>query len=427
MGFSYLASTLNHSKDMTSRERVLAALNHVEPDRIPVDLGGHRSSGISAIAYHRLRKHLGLPEKVVRVYDMVQQMAIIDEDVLDLFGVDVIEMGRGFLLDDKDWKPWILPDGTPCEIPFYTNLELRGEDWFILDGSGIEMGVLKKGSLYFEQTLFPLMERGIENDHFEDLEEMLGKQIWSAVAHPGAHLEMDEHGLKEMGLRAKALREKSDRAIVGLFGGNMFEIPQMLYRMDHYLLATGMYPDKVLELSEKLYQIHLKNLELWLSAVGPYIDVVLFGDDLGGQQGPLISPDAYREFYKPYHKKLWGRAKELADVKVQLHCCGGIYELLDDLIEVGLDAVNPVQISCRGMDPKRLKADFGERITFWGGGCDTQRILPLSSPSEISEHVQELTSIFSPGGGFVFQQVHNILANVSPENVVAMMDSIHKG
>lgn len=412
---------------MTSRERVLAALNHMEPDRIPVDLGGHRSSGISAIAYHRLRKHLGLPELTVRVYDMVQQLAIIDEDVLDLFGVDVIEMGRGFLLDDKDWKPWILPDGTPCEIPFYTNLELRGEDWFILDGSGTEVGVLKKGSLYFEQTLFPLMERGIENDHFEDLEEMLGKQIWSAVAHPGAHLEMDEQGLKEMGLRAKKLREKSDRAIVGLFGGNMFEIPQMLYRMDHYLLATGMYPDKVLELSEKLYQIHLKNLELWLSAVGPYIDVVLFGDDLGGQQGPLISPDAYREFYKPYHKKLWGRAKELADVKVQLHCCGGIYELLDDLIEVGLDAVNPVQISCRGMDPERLKADFGERITFWGGGCDTQRILPLSSPSEISEHVQELTSIFSPGGGFVFQQVHNILANVSPENVVAMMDSIHKG
>ncbi len=347
--------------------------------------------------------------------------------MLDLFGVDVIEMGRGFLLDDKDWKPWILPDGTPCEIPFYTNLELRGEDWFILDKSGTEVGVLKKGSLYFEQTLFPLMERGIENDHFEDLEEMLGKQIWSAVAHPGAHLEMDEQGLKEMGLRAKELREKSDRAIVGLFGGNMFEIPQMLYRMDHYLLATGMYPDKVLELSEKLYQIHLKNLELWMSAVGPYIDVVLFGDDLGGQQGPLISPDAYREFYKPYHKKLWGRARELADVKVQLHCCGGIYELLDDLIEAGLDMVNPVQISCRGMDPKRLKADFGERITFWGGGCDTQRILPLSSPSEISEHVQELTSIFSPGGGFVFQQVHNILANVSPENVVAMMDSIHKG
>ncbi len=410
---------------MTSRERVLAALNHVEPDKVPVDLGGHRSSGISAIAYHRLRKHLGLPEKPVRVYDMVQQLAIIDEDVLDLFGVDTVEMGRGFLLDDRDWKPWILPDGTPCEIPYYTNLEKKGDDWLILDVDGTEVGILKKGSLYFEQTLFPLMERGIENDDFEDLEEMLGRQVWSAVVHPGAHLAMDAEGLSEMASKAKALRATTDRAIVGLFGGNMFELPQMLYRMDHYLLATGMYPDKVLELSEKLSEIHLMNLEKWLSAVGPYIDVILFGDDLGGQQGPLISPDAYREFYKPYHRKLWGTAKELADVKVQLHCCGGIYELLDDLIDAGLDAVNPVQISCRGMDPARLKAEFGDRITFWGGGCDTQSVLPLGTPDEVKEHVRELTAIFHPGGGFIFQQVHNILANVPPENVVAMLEAIN--
>ncbi len=411
---------------MTSRERVLAALNHSEPDRIPVDLGAHRSSGISAIAYHRLRKHLGLVEKPVRVYDMVQQLAIVDEDVMDLFGVDVVEMGRGFLLNDSDWKPWVLPDGTPCEIPYYTNLEKKGEHWLILDKQGSEMGIMKKGSLYFEQTNYPLMERGIENDHFEDLEEMLGRQMWSAVVHPGAHLEMDEAGLKEMAASAKSFRESTDRAIVGLFGGNMFELPQMVYRMDHYLLATGMYPDKVAELSEKLAGIHLKNLEKWLSAVGPYIDVVLFGDDLGGQQGPLISPDAYREFYKPYHKILWNRAKELADVKVQLHCCGGIYELIDDLIDAGLDAFNPVQVSCRGMDPVRLKAEFGDRITFWGGGCDTQRILPLATPAKVEENVKELTSALSPGGGFIFQQVHNILANVPPENVVAMMNSIHK-
>jgi uroporphyrinogen decarboxylase len=391
-----------------------------------VDLGAHRSSGIAAIAYHRLRKHLGLPEKPVRVYDMVQQLAIVDEDVLDLFGVDCIEMGRGFLLDDKDWKPWVLPDGTPCEIPYYTKLELRGEDWFIQNKEGNDTGVLKKGSLYFEQTYFPLMERGIENDHFEDLEEMLGRQMWSAVAHPGGHLDLDEQGLAELTEGAKKLRQKTDRAIVGLFGGNMFELPQMLYRMDNYLLATGMYPDKVLELSEKLYQVHLNNLEKWIGAVGPHIDVVLFGDDLGAQQGPLISPEAYREYYKPYHKLLWGRAKELANVKVQLHCCGGIYELLDDLIDAGLDAVNPVQISCRGMDPKQIKADFGDRITFWGGGCDTQRILPLAGPDEISKHVRELTGIFGPGGGFVFQQVHNILANVPPENIVAMFESIHK-
>jgi uroporphyrinogen decarboxylase len=412
---------------MNSRERVLAALNHKEPDRIPVDLGSHRSSGMAAMAYHRLRKHLGLPEKPVRVYDMVQQLAIVEEDVLDLFGVDVIEMGRGFLLDDSDWKPWVLPDGNPCEIPNYINLERQGEHWLLLDGDGVELGIMKQGSLYFEQTRFPLMDKGIEHDHFEDLEEMLGKQMWNAVAHPGAHLKMDETGLHALAHRAKALRESTDRAIVGLFGGNMFEIPQMLYRMDNYLLATGLYPDKVAELSEKLCEIHLKNLELWMSAVGPYLDVVLFGDDLGGQQGPLISPDTYREFYKPYHKRLWNRTKELADVKVQLHCCGGIYELIGDLIDAGLDAFNPVQISCRGMDPVVLKREFGDRIAFWGGGCDTQRILPGSGPAGVASHVREMCSVLAPGGGFVFQQVHNILANVPPENVVAMMEAIQTG
>ena len=412
---------------MNSRERVLATMNHQEPDRIALDLGGHRSSGIAAIALPPLRKYLGLPEKPVRVYDMVQQLGIIDEDILDLFGVDTIEMGRGFLLSDEDWVPWVLPDGTDCEIPAYTNLEKKGEDWLIYNDDGNELGILKKGSLYFEQTRFPLMERGIENDDFFDLREKLGENIWSAVPHPGAHLPLDEAGLHTMAEKAKALRASTDRAIIGLFGGNMFELPQWLYRMDHYLLATAMYMDKALQLSEELYKIHLENLEKWMAAVGPHIDIVLFGDDLGGQQGPLISPDAYRELYKPFHKKLWGRAKELADVKVQLHCCGGIYELLDDLIEAGLDAVNPVQISCRGMDPLRLKEEFGGRITFWGGGCDTQSILPMAKPEQIKEHVSGLTSIFAPGGGFVFQQVHNILANVPPENIVAMLESVNRG
>ena len=411
---------------MTSRERVLSALNFKAPDRIPVDLGGHRSSGMAAIAYGHLRNYLALSEKPVRVYDMVQQLAIIDDDVLDLFGIDTVEMGRGFMLEDEAWKPWVLPDGSPCEVPVYVNLEQHGNDWFVYDDHGDELGVMKKGSLYFEQTRWPLMERGLANDDFHDLEEMLGRNIWSAVAHPGAHLPMDEAGLKEMEAGARALRNSTDRAIIGLFGGNMFELPQMLYRMDHYLLATAMYTDKALELSEALCNIHLRNLEKWLSAVGPYIDIVLFGDDLGGQQGPLISPDTYRTLYKPYHRKLWTRAKELADVKVQLHCCGGIYELLPDLIEAGLDAINPVQVSCRGMDPVRLKSEFGDRITFWGGGCDTQRILPMATPAEVRQNVRELTSVFAPGGGFVFQQVHNVLANVPPENVVAMLEAVNE-
>jgi uroporphyrinogen decarboxylase len=410
---------------MNSRERVLASLNHQEPDKIPVDFSGHRSSGISAVAYSRLRKHLRLPEKSIRVYDMVQQLAIVHDDVLDLFGVDTIEMGRGFLLNDHDWKPWELPDGTPCEIPNYIHVEKRGDNWHIMKESGLELGIQKKGCLYFEQNHFPLMEVGIENADFSTLAEDLGNQIWSGVPHPGAHLNLSDSGLEEMRKRAKALREKTDKAIIGLFGGNMFELPQMLFRMDNYLMDIYMYPDKVLELSEKLCAVHMANLEKWLGAVGDYIDVILFGDDLGGQSGPLIGPDTYREFYKPYHKQLWNRAKELADVKTLLHCCGGIYELLPDLIEAGIDAINPIQISSGGMDPKRLKKEFGNDLTFWGGGCDTQTILPDRSPAEVAAHVRENVSILAPGGGFVFQQVHNILANVPSENIARMFDSIN--
>ena len=177
-------------------------------------------------------------------------------------------------------------------------------------------------------------------------------------------------------------------------------------------------------LLDRLVEIHLANLEAFLAAVGQYIDVILFGDDLGMQTGPQISPQMYRRFFKPRHAKLWRRAKELAPAKVMLHCCGGVRPLLDDLIEAGLDAMNPVQTSCGGMGPAGLKEDFGGRLCLWGGGCDTQGILPRSGPEEIRQHVLERLETLSPGGGFVFQQVHNIMADVPPANVVAMFDAV---
>lgn len=405
---------------MTSRERVRNALSFKQTDRVPIDLSGHRSSGIAALAYPKLRRALGLPARPVRVYDMVQQLAVVDEDVLDIFGIDTLEMGRGFLLEESDWKEWELPDGTPCLVPNYINIEKRDGNWLVLGDSGQELGVQKPGCLYFEQSHFPLMERGIAGDDFSDLPDKLGDTIWTGVVHPGAHLPLDDAGLREMAESGRALRRRTERAIIGLFGGNMFEVPQMLYRMDNYLLDLGMYPDDVLRLSEALCSLYLKDLEKWLSAVGPHIDIIQFGDDLGGQGGPLISPEMYRRFYKPFHEKLWGRAKELAEVKVMLHCCGGVRELLPDLIEAGLDAINPVQINARGMDTGDLKRDFGRDITFWGGGCDTRDILPHGTPEEVRTHVRTQVDRLRPGGGFVFQQVHNILADVPADNILAM-------
>jgi uroporphyrinogen decarboxylase len=270
------------------------------------------------------------------------------------------------------------------------------------------------------------MGRGIAGDDFSDLEDILGDTIWTGVVHPGAHLDLDEAGLAEMARTARGLRSKTDRAIIGLFGGNLFEVPQMLYRMDNYLLYLGMYPDDVLRLSHNLCEIYLKNLEKWLGAVGPHIDIVLFGDDLGGQGGPLLSPEMYRRFYKPFHERLWSRARELAEVKVMLHCCGGVRELLPDLIDAGLDSINPVQVNARGMEAAGLKRDFGRDITFWGGGCDTRDVLPHGTPEGVGRHVAEQVRALRRGGGFVFQQVHNILADVPPANIKAMFEAVHE-
>jgi uroporphyrinogen decarboxylase len=282
------------------------------------------------------------------------------------------------------------------------------------------VGIQKEGCLYFDQIHFPLAHRPIQDDDFADLEDALAEVMWS-VPHPGAHLPLDEGGLAELARGARALRESTDRAIVGLFGGNLFETPQMLYGMEAYLAATALHPEACLRLSEALTRLYLENLEKWLGAVGPFIDVVVFGDDLGGQDRPLVSPARYRELYEPYHRRMWARVRELADVKILLHSCGAVEPFLADLAEAGLEAVNPVQISAGGMDAATLKARHGDRLCFWGGGCDTGRVLPAATPEEVAAHVRAQVATLSRGSGFVFQQVHNVMADVPPRNVVAML------
>jgi len=405
---------------MTSRERVLAALNHQTPDRVPIDLSGHRSSGIAAITYAQLREHLGLPKETIRLYDPVQQLAIVHEDVRERFGVDTVELGRAFALDDGDWADWTLPDGTPCQMPAWALPEREDGRWVLRSKSGRVIAHMPDGALYFEQTYYPFA------DH-EDLDAIpwaLEENMWCAVASPPGPLVAGTDGDRVLAEGARRLRAASDKAIIGLFGGNLLETGQFLWRNDNFLMMLAAEPEKVHAFLDRLVEIHLANLEAFLAAVGQHIDIVLFGDDLGMQGGPQISPAMYREYFKPRHKLMWKRAKELADVKVMLHCCGGVRELLPDIIEAGLDAINPVQISCAGMDAQGLKDDFGERMVFWGGGCDTQNMLFNGTPEDVRQHVRDQVRILAPGGGFVFQQVHNILVGVPPENIVAMFDAV---
>jgi uroporphyrinogen decarboxylase len=405
---------------MTPRQRVVAALNHQQPDRVPIDFGGHRSSSIAAIAYRKLRAALGLPERPIRVYDPVQQLAIVDEDVLDRFGGDTIELGRGFALEEKDWADWVLPDGSPCQMPVWALPEREAGAWVIRSASSRVLARMPDGALYFEQVYWPYLE----HDDLERLPEALGENMWGAVASPPGPLVAGPDGARRLAEGARALRARTDRAILGLFGGNLMENGQFLYRIDKFLMLLAGNPERAHTFLDRLVEIHLANLETYLAAVGPSIDVIVFGDDLGMQNGPQISPRMYREFFMPRHARMWRRAKELADVKVMLHCCGGVRPLLPDLIEAGLDAINPVQISCAGMDAQGLKNDFGGKLTLWGGGCDTRFILSQTTPDEIARHVAQQVAILNPGGGFVFQQVHNILADVPPQNIIAMFDAV---
>ena len=406
--------------NLSRRERVLNTLSLNQPDRVPIDFGGHRSSGINPEAYRNLRHYLGLPERPIKVYDMVQQLAVLDEDILDLFEVDTIELGRGYCLRDKDWIPWKLTDGTDCLIPAYIDVRLEGNDWGLYHGAPPRhVGIQKPGMHFFDQTYWPYLE-GVPGD-LSNLSEIVGSMMWSIPAPPN----LDTLSDAEIVEGAKTLRQSTDRAIIGLFGGNMFEIPQMICRTDNFLMLIASEPNHAHRLLDALVEMHLTNLETYLKKVGPYIDIILFGDDLGMQSGPQISPKMYREFIKPRHQILWNRAKELAPhIKVMLHCCGGVRPLLNDLIDAGMDTINPVQTSCIGMEPAGLKKDFGDRLCLWGGGCDTQTILPNATPNEVRSHVLERLEILAPGGGFVFQQIHNILANVPPENIVAMFDAV---
>lgn len=357
----------------------------------------------------------------MRVYDPVQQLAIVDPDILDLLGVDTLELGRGFALEAAHWQDWTLPDGTPCQMPRWVNLRRERDRWVILGPEDRVLAQMPDGVLYFEQTYWPFAER----DDFSTMPEALSQSMWTAIASPPGPLGQGPDGAQVLAEGAARLRAGTDRAVIGLFGGNLLEMGQFLYRNDNFFLLLAGDPRRAHEFLDRVVEMHLANLERFLGAVGRHLDIVLFGDDLGMQSGPQVSPKMYREFFFPREQVMWRRVRERAPhLKIMLHCCGGVRELLPGLIEAGLDAINPVQISCKGMEPAGLKRDFGGQLTFWGGGCDTQGLLVRGTPGEVRDHVRRLRDIWQPGGGWVFQQVHNILADAPPANILAMYEAI---
>lgn len=409
---------------MNSRDRIISTLNHQQPDRVPVDCGGHMSSNFSVQAYHNLRNYLGLPEKELYVCDVIQQLVFPDQDVLDLLGIDVVNFGREFMSDDSYWKPWQLQDGTRIKIPSYIDIRQEGKNANLYNTDGKAIAAWKEGVLYCEQTYFPLADS--EKETFEDLETDLKGVLWTQFAPPPAPLGYSGEDLVRRRKSIETLRKSTDRAIYAAFGGSVFEMGGFLFKQDNFLVELSLNPERMKNYLDKILEIYLKGIEDFISVYGEHIEVMGFGgDDMGMQTGPQISPQMYRDLIKPVHKEMWNYAKKLKPgLKLCLHICGGINPLIEDIIDAGMDAINPVQTSCAGMDVHTLKSTFGKDITFWGGGCDTRDILPNGTPQQVKDHVRKNLDVMFKDGGFVFQQVHNIVANVPPENIVAMFEAV---
>ena len=415
------------AEDMTSRERILASVRHQEPDRVPVDLGATPSSGISAIAYRNLKKHLGIGEGHTRVYDVVQQLAQPEEMILDRYGVDVLDIGRTFNTRDEDWYDVTLPQGIQVQFPawFHPVKQPDGSwDAFIPDGdpNGLRIASMPATGTFFDQTYFPYLD-GYPDD-FRDLPLEMSRILWAALVHSPWDHAAEPDFWQKLRERAIALRQSSDRALVIVAGCNLFEWGTFLRRMDNFLMDLALNQADVERLLDALMEIHLDTLEKVCEAVGDVADILRFGDDLGMDTGPFMAPDTYRKLFKPRHTILCNYVKEHSQMHTFLHSCGSIYRLLPDLIEAGYDIINPVQLGTRDMEAERLKKEFGQDITFWGGGCDTRQVLNRAAPAEVKDHVKGLLDIWMPGGGFVFNTVHNILPDVPPENIEAMFEAV---
>jgi len=395
---------------MTSRERVVAALNHRESDRVPVDLGGTDSSGIMGIAYNRLKQGLGLSTPT-QVYDVMQMIAKVEPAVLEAVEADAMPV----LLEPRRWKPWRLQDGSGAEIPAGVHLkELAGGELLQLADDGTVIGRCPPGGLYIEPVCHPLEQAGTVQDidasgpHFASFD-------WPGHA---------DETFEDLEGKARRLYEETSYAIVGNLCVHLFAAGQSLRGFENFMVDLAADKPMAHRLLERQLEAYLPRIERYCRAVGPYVQVILVNDDLGTQSGPQISPALYREMIKPYHRKLWRTIKEKSGKPLLLHSCGSVVELIPDLIELGIDSLNPIQVSAEGMDTRKLKKEFGRDLTFWGGGCDTQRILPHGSVQEVKDEVRRRIDDLAPGGGFVFCQVHNILADVPVENILAMYEAV---
>jgi len=411
---------------MTSRERVLETINHRQPDKVPVDMGATPSSGISAIAYSNLLKHIHMPELPVQIYDVVQQLAQPDISIINRFGVDVLDIGRTFNYLPSDWYPVKMANGSQAFYPKWYHPVMQSDGSYItLDDDGKRiLSRMPVGATFFDQTYFPYSD-GYPSD-YSGLDAEMHRIMWARDAHSPWDHSGETDFWEKLRLNALHLRETTDKALLIVCGCNLFEWGTFLRRMDNFLMDLMCDSYNVEKLLDQLLIRHLATLEKVCNAVGDIVDIIRFGDDLGMTTGPFMDADTYRTLFKPRHKILCDYVKSHSKMHTFIHSCGSISLLMPDLIDAGIEIFNPVQTNAYRMEPDFLKKEFGKDCTFWGGGIENVGTLNGDSPQKIREEVLKRLEIFSKDGGFVFNTVHNILPDVPPQNIIAMYDAVNE-
>jgi len=371
---------------MTSRERVIRAINHQATDRMPIDLGMHNSTGISAFAYWNLREYLGYSNEKTSIADMTQFLAKVDDDILKRFHCDCIMLQPKWS-KEKKWNP---RGKYQFNIPVTANPVLHEDgSWTITRGN--QTIKMPKDGFFFDGG-------------WPQFNELEGEE--------GFKLFIDE---------AERIYKETDYFTTFIGYNAYFSCDDMEYQCN---MITD--PNLIIEINDEIHRNQMSSLEQLIDGLGNHVQAVALNSDLGSQRGPLVNPKLYQELCAPYVKKFCDFIHKNTDWKIFLHACGSIKPLIPILIDSGVDILNPVQISAENMDPFELKKDFGKDITFWGGGCDTQNVLGVGTVDDVKKNVKDLVSIFKSQGGYVFNQVHNIMGNVPPENIVAMLDTAYE-
>jgi hypothetical protein len=417
---------------MNSRQRVVAALNHQQPDWVPLDLGGSAVTGMHASSLYHLRQTLGLdpPGTPVRVVEPYQMLGEVRPDLIQALGIDVVGLGSRwnmFGFENTDWKRWTLFDGTPVLVPgaFNTQPEPNGDILMYPGGdrSAPPSGRMPRGGFYFDTI--------VRQEPIDDAKLAVEDNLQEFGP-------ISDEDLDYFAREADRLYRETDQAIVANFGGTAFgdialvpapwlAHPRGIRDVEEWYVSTVSRFDYVYEVFRRQCEIALANLAKLYDAVGDRVAVVFItGTDFGTQHGSFISPATYRKLYQPFHRRVNDWVHQHTPWKTFIHSCGSVISLLDDFIDAGFDILNPVQCSASGMAAQTLKERFGQKISFWGGGVDTQKTLPFGTPEEVRREVLERIRVFGRGGGFVFNTVHNVQARTPAENLVALYEAVRE-